>query len=183
LLSKLEKEFGQNAVDYVSRFKEVREGGDSVVPNGKSSINGEGVKRVIERLRRNKDVVSHEPGIFFDVFGTLITPDGAPDRRLVHCLQKLHDRALAGTGPRVAIVSDSEFSGGVKGLLQELGLEGSSIPFYRKADLMGRKLGCLVDDKLPEIQGLRANTHIRPGYASDLILRGMETNTLDILAA
>ena len=98
------------------------------------------------------------PGYYFDVFGTLINHDGAPNTRLI---QRMLDLWKSNPTCPVYLVSDSQ-SDEVKRALKFL---PEIPPLLPKDALYGKALECLIDNCEPEGQGLHAKRHLLPEAA------------------
>lgn len=99
-----------------------------------------------------------KPGIFIDVFGTLII-DGAPNHPLVHLMETL----VRSAPPRpVHLVSDSDPID-IEAALSVLPLPLP--PVIAKSSLEGCELEYLIDNDEPDPQGLSARRYLTPQEA------------------
>jgi hypothetical protein len=102
------------------------------------------------------------PGFYFDVFGTLIDHDGAPNVRLI---QLMTDLRAQGSSSRVFLVSDSQ----PEEVARALSFIPDHPPLIYKEDLRSRELEFLIDNSNPSGQGLHARRHLLPDQAVETL--------------
>ena len=99
------------------------------------------------------------PGIFIDIFGTLINHDGSPNIRLLHLLRQVMHEVPSRP---IFLVSDSQD----EEIARALAPLGDPLPpLIHKDTLKESLLACLIDNCDPEPQGLHAQEHLKPPEA------------------
>lgn len=98
------------------------------------------------------------PGVYFDVFGTLVYHDGTPNTRLV---QRMMDLWRSEANRPVFLVSDSQ----PQEVRRALSFLSELPPLLSKEALQGKELECLIDNASPEGQGFQASRHLSPDEA------------------
>jgi hypothetical protein len=104
------------------------------------------------------------PGIYIDVFGTLIHHDGSPNLRLAQLLKDVRQRAPS---LPVYIVSDSQD----EEIQQALSFLEELPEIIHKDKLERCELECLIDNCEPDPQGFRARHYCSPEHAVELVTR------------
>jgi hypothetical protein len=115
-----------------------------------------------DSIPQSVDTVEFSPGYYFDVFGTLIAHDGAPNTRLI---QLMMDLRAKGNSPQVFLVSDSQ----PEEVAKALSFIPDHPPLLYKEDLRLRELEFLIDNSAPSGQGLHARRHLLPDQAVETL--------------
>ena len=116
----------------------------------------------LDRITQSADKMEFFPGFYFDVFGTLIGHDGAPNVRLI---QLMTDLRAQGSSSRVFLVSDSQ----PEEVARALSFIPDHPPLIYKEDLRSRELEFLIDNSNPNGQGLHARRHLLPDQAVETL--------------
>ena len=109
--------------------------------------------------------LTYRPGIYVDVFGTIIQHDGNPNLRLITLVRDLMQQKPY---REVFLVSDSEHAE-LAAALQPVG--EPLPPVIRKEELRNHELEVLIDNCEPEAQGLHARMYFQPREAIDAAAR------------
>jgi hypothetical protein len=105
--------------------------------------------------------LTYRPGIYVDVFGTIIQHDGTPNLRLITFVRDLMQQTPQ---RQVFLISDSED----EELTEALKPIGDPLPpLIHKEDLRDHELEILIDNCEPEPQGLHARAYLQPTEAID----------------
>ncbi len=113
-------------------------------------------------ITQSADTVEFSPGYYFDVFGTLIAHDGAPNVRLI---QLMMDLRAKGRSSHAFLVSDSQ----PEEVAKALAFMPDHPPLLYKEDLRSRELEFLIDNSDPTGQGLHARRHLLPDQAVETL--------------
>ena len=117
------------------------------------------IEQVVANTNLAEQATDLEKGVFVDVDGTLISPDGTLNKGLLDMIN------LADMNGDPVII----FTGGdperQTALLREIGLPEKFLPVRSKAEYKGKVLGFLVDDTPADMQGFRARSYRCPSYS------------------
>jgi hypothetical protein len=112
-------------------------------------------------------VLEFRPGLYVDVFGTLVHHDGSPNLRLAHVVKDLMKRT-----PRVSVylVSDSQD----EEIERALSFLDELPTIIHKDKLEGCELECLIDNSEPGPQGFQAREYLSPDRAVEVAAKLLE---------
>lgn len=120
--------------------------------------------------------LTFRPGIYVDVFGTLIQHDGNPNLRLITLVRDLMQQ---NPHREVFLISDSEDDE----LASALKPVGEPLPpLIHKEELRDTELEVLIDNCEPEPQGLHARTYLEPSKAIDVAARLLEPQGMALVS-
>ena len=129
------------------------------------------VKQTQKRMQQAKKAKGKTKGIFVDIDGTLIKPDGQLDTELYDLLCRVsqYEKVTIFTG---GDIENQKFK------LSQLGMDTSKFPIVSKDDYRGHLFtGIIIDDIRPELQGFIAgdrNTYCTPNMGISALERALE---------